>query len=217
MKWRPYGKNAILIDFAEKPDEWAFHKCRAITRQLEHKCPPQIIEFVPGYTTILLELQLSINETLHKAATEIIRELQTVGTRKTPAGELHKIPVSYTGPDLERVAKHNRISAEQVVKFHSATIYKVYLLGFSPGFPYLGDLHHKLYTPRLDSPRSKVPAGSVAIGGKHTGIYSVESPGGWNVIGQTDFILFDMAQASSENPENAFRLKPGDLVQFLPA
>jgi KipI family sensor histidine kinase inhibitor len=94
-------------------------------------------------------------------------------------------------------------------------IYKVYQLGFAPGFPYLGELHHKLCTPRLESPRTHVPAGSVAIGGKHTGIYSVDSPGGWNLIGNTDVKIFDPAKATPEHDEDAFYLKPGDQVQFV--
>jgi len=217
MKWRQYGRNAILIDFAEKPDEWAFHKCRAICNFLETKSPPQVLEFVPGYTNVLLELDTSGVQPIEELARAIIRDLEDTVTRKIPPGPLHKIAVKYNGPDLERVAQHHNITSEQVIKFHSAPVYKVYLLGFSPGFPYLGDLHHKLHTPRLESPRLKVPAGSVAIGGKHTGIYSVDSPGGWNIIGCTDSILFDPTRTASGSEESAFLLKQGDLVRFTPA
>ncbi len=217
MQWRQYGRNAILIDFAENPDEWAFHKCRAICRMLETKAPPQVIEFVPGYTNVLLELDLSGEESIDNIAAAVVRDCEGAITRKPPPGPLHKIPVKYDGPDIQRVARHNKISADQLIKYHTAPIYKVYLLGFSPGFPYLGDLHHKLCTPRLDSPRLKIAAGSVAIGGKHAGIYSVDSPGGWNIIGSTKVKLFDAAKAMSGQEEGAFLLKPGDRVQFVPA
>jgi KipI family sensor histidine kinase inhibitor len=92
----------------------------------------------------------------------------------------------------------------------------VHLLGFSPGFPYLGDLHHKLYTPRLVSPRARVPAGSVAVGGRHTGIYTVESPGGWNLIGRTQVPVFNANSRTTGAEEDAFLLKPGDQVKFVP-
>src|SRR5436190_1361712 len=195
MKWRQYGRNAILIDFAEKPDEWAFHKCRAICKLLETKAPPDVLEFVPGYTNVLLELDPG-GESLEEVAARIIRDLEIAVTKKVSPGPLHKIRVKYGGPDLDRVAQHNKITPEQVIKFHSAPTYRVYLLGFSPGFPYLGDLHHKLYTPRLDSPRLKVAGGSVAIGGRHTGIYTVDTPGGWNIIGHTDLLLFESSKAT---------------------
>ena len=104
------------------------------------------------------------------------------------------------------------MTARDVAELHSSTLYKVYLLGFSPGFPYLGDLDSRLHTPRLPSPRTRVPAGTVAIGGEHTGIYSVEGPGGWNIIGHTKVKLFD---PSSDGPEMSL-LRQGDRVRFVP-
>ena len=129
---------------------------------------------------------------------------------KAPPGPVKEIPVRYEGVDLGRVAEHNRITVEQVVKYHTAPWYKVYLLGFAPGFPYLGELHHKLVTPRLERPRPRVEAGSVAIGGEQTGIYSVASPGGWNIIGRTEIRIFDPALSN----EDSFFLKQGDRVRF---
>ncbi|HEV8543713.1 MAG TPA: 5-oxoprolinase subunit PxpB [Verrucomicrobiae bacterium] len=215
MKWRQYGRNAILVKFAESPDEWAFHKCRAMSRALSQKAPATVIEFVPGYTTMLIEFDLSGADPLEKLAGETITFLEEHGRKKVPLGPLHKIPVKYDGPDLARVAKHNGISEERVVKFHTAPVYKVHLLGFAPGFPYLGELHHKLRTPRLDAPRPKVSAGSVAIGGEHTGVYPVDSPGGWNIIGRTNVKIFDPMRAVAPQEEDAFLLKPGDQVQFV--
>jgi inhibitor of KinA len=217
MKWRQYGRNGVLIEFANKPDEWAYHKGRAFAEALFRSPPPLLVEFVPGYTNILLEFDLSRGKSLEALATETIDLLAGAARNKVPEGPIRTIAVIYDGGDLERVAAHNRISVEQVITFHSRAIYRVHLLGFSPGFPYLGELHHKLHTPRRATPRPRVPAGSVAIGGHHTGIYTVDSPGGWNIIGRTDVRIFDPAKATTDRPEDAFLLKPGDRVQFVPA
>lgn len=113
------------------------------------------------------------------------------------------------GPDLERVAQHCQRSAQAVVDAHSAAHYTVYFVGFQPGFAYLGGLPEFLATPRLATPRLRVPAGSVGIGGAQTGIYPQESPGGWNLIGHSDCVLFDVSRAQ------ASLLLPGDTVRFV--
>jgi inhibitor of KinA len=124
-----------------------------------------------------------------------------------------EIPVCYDhslGPDLEFVAHHNSLTIEEAIRYHCSVEYLVYFIGFSPGFPYLGDLPDKLASPRFSTPRVKVPAGSVAIGGSQTGIYSVSSPGGWRVIGRTPMKLFDLKL----DPPSV--LEMGDLVRFRP-
>jgi KipI family sensor histidine kinase inhibitor len=126
---------------------------------------------------------------------------------------LIEIPVRYggaDGPDLEDVARHTGLTPEGVIERHASVEYLVYFLGFSPGFPYLGGMPAELATPRLSTPRKRVPAGSVAIGGAQTGIYSVESPGGWRLIGHTPLPLFD----PSHHPP-AF-LQMGDSIRFVP-
>jgi inhibitor of KinA len=216
MKWRQYGRNGVLIEFAERADESAYQKCRAISDWLSSRPPPNMLEFVPGYTSVLIEFDLSRNSSLDSIAMETVRDLQGSLNNKIPDGPLKTIRVVYNGPDLNRVASHNKITVDKLISLHSSYVYKVHLLGFSPGFPYLGKLHNKLHTPRLDTPRVKVPAGSVAIGGKHTGIYTINSPGGWNLIGQTDLKIFDLSKVRRTDPEDAFLLKPGDRVRFLP-
>ena len=212
MKWIAYGRNAILVRFAEEPGERAFKKCRALVQALETHAPARVSEFVPGYTSLLVEFELHGTESLREAAEDLMPILRGVVGRKVAPGPLHEIPVVYDGPDLERVAEHNQISREQVIRLHAGPVYQVYLLGFSPGFPYLSGLVPKLQTPRLQSPRTRVPAGSVAIGGDQAGIYTVPSPGGWNIIGRTDVQIFNPADGS----ENAFLLKQGDRVRFVP-
>jgi inhibitor of KinA len=216
MKWRQYGRNGVLVEFADKPDERANRKSRALVEALTRKPPARLLEFVPGYMTLLLEFDLSGGERLETLAAEAIHFLRGAVHGKVSEGPIKTIPVKYDGRDLERVAAHNGIEVGQVIALHSELTYKVYLLGFSPGFPYLSGLHHRLQTPRLDTPRPRVPAGSVAIGGHHTGIYSVDSPGGWNIIGHTQVKIFNLAQAIPAQPENAFFLKPGDQVRFVP-
>jgi KipI family sensor histidine kinase inhibitor len=123
-----------------------------------------------------------------------------------------EIPVRYggeCGPDLEDVARHTGLSPEDVVRLHTSAEYLVYFLGFSPGFPYLGGLPAELATPRLPAPRKRVPAGSVAIGGSQTGIYSMETPGGWRIIGRTTVRLFD----ADANPPAL--LHTGDHIRFV--
>lgn len=215
MKWRQYGRNAILVQFAEKADEWAFHKRRGMVEALRLKMPPRVVQFVPGYTTLLLEFDLS-GDPIEELAAEAIRFLETHAREKVPLGPVLRIAVRYDGPDLQRVADQNGITVAKVIKYHCEPTYKVHLIGFSPGFPYLGELHHKLHTPRLPSPRPHVSAGSVAIGGQQTGIYTVDSPGGWNIIGHTDLRLFDLSRRTSEDEEGAFLLKAGDQVKFVP-
>ena len=120
--------------------------------------------------------------------------------------------MTYDGPDLGRVAEHAGLSEREVIEVHCQPVYRVYSLGFAPGFPYLGDLDPRLRVPRLTTPRVRVPVGAVAIGGEHTGIYPVASPGGWNLIGQTEARLFQPTAAH----EQVFLLRAGDLVRFEP-
>jgi inhibitor of KinA len=130
---------------------------------------------------------------------------------KEKRGALHEIPVCYApefAPDLEEVARHAAITPEEVIRLHSASEYRVHCVGFLPGFPYLGGLPRELTTPRRSAPRTQVPAGSVGIGGVHTGIYPAPSPGGWNLVGRTPIRLFDVA---SDQPA---LLQAGDRVRF---
>lgn len=122
--------------------------------------------------------------------------------------EIVEIPVDYCGEDMEFVSKHTGLSVEEIILKHTAPIYRIYMIGFTPGFPYLGGMDPKLATPRRKTPRLKVAAGSVGIADHQTGIYSVDSPGGWQIIGKTKVKLFD---AESKNP---FYLRAGQWVKF---
>ena len=215
MKWVTYGPNAWMLRFAEKLGEETFARGRAIARELERHPPEGLLEFVPAFTSVLLEFDPRLAAGLNLKAVAL--QLEKAVRAKPALPRLVEIPVVYEGPDLERVAQACRLTTAEVVRLHSQTTYKVYMLGFSPGFPYLGDLDERLHTARLPSPRTRVPAGSVAIGGEHTGIYPVDSPGGWNVIGHTLRKLFNPVAADDDETASAFLLKPGDRVRFLVA
>ena len=214
MKWFSYGPDSWLLQFASRVGDEAFARGRAITNEIERHPPPGLIEFVPSFTTVLLEFGPGTIDA--EGISSLAARLHTVTARALPPALVKEIPVVYDGPDLGRVAEAHGLTTREVGELHSATLYKVYLLGFAPGFPYLGDLDARLHTPRLATPRPRVAAGSVAIGGEHTGIYSVDSPGGWNLIGRTNVRLFDPARAG-EDERAKFLLKPGDQVRFVPA
>lgn len=208
----PYGPAAWLLDFADQPDEAAFQAMRAIARELETRPPEGLLEYVPGYTRILVEFAPDAAPDLDAL---VARLDDCLGSPVEP-GPLREIPVVYDGPDLARVAEHAKLSIADVIERHTATTYRVALIGFAPGFPYLDGLDPVLATPRLGAPRPRVEAGSVAIGGDHTGIYSVPGPGGWNLIGRTAVRLFEPGRATSLKTAAMCWLQPGDRVRFLP-
>jgi len=216
MNWIPYGPNAVLFRFADRVDEEAFLRGRAIANELERRPPAGMVEFVPAFTTVLLIFDPAKVPSPKVVAPALAEHLDGVRTAKLPLPKVHEIPVVYGGPDLQRVAEFHKIKPEKVCELHAARTYKVYMIGFSPGFPYLGELDERLHTPRRESPRTRVPAGSVAIGGEHTGIYTVDSPGGWNIIGHTMTAIFDPARGAAGGDEAMFLLKHGDRVQFVP-
>jgi KipI family sensor histidine kinase inhibitor len=218
MKWTPYGPNAWLLRFAERVGDEAFARGRAIATELERRPPPGLVEFVPAFATVLLEFDPARVSDSARLLSGVSAQLENALAARLPPSPVKEIPVVYDGADLERVARMHELTTAEVRDRHSAPIYKVYLLGFSPGFPYLGDLDPRLHTPRLASPRPRVTAGSVAIGGEHTGIYTVDSPGGWNIIGRTPLKIFDPQRrgASGTDDTAMFLLRQGDRVKFVP-
>lgn len=212
MEWIRYGPDAVILRFAERPDEAAFLLSRAWVAELEANRPAGLTEVVPAFTTILL--QFSGQGECDRAFGELSRNRRSPRPVEEDTGiRHHEIPVRYGGPDLDRVAATAGMRIADVIRIHSAPRYRVHCLGFSPAFPYLGGLDPRIHTPRLETPRLRVPAGSVAIGGEQTGIYSIPSPGGWNLIGRTDTPMF---RPDPLEVEDAFFLRAGDRVQFIP-
>jgi KipI family sensor histidine kinase inhibitor len=175
---------------------------------------PGVLEVVPAYASVLLRVDAAAIADPAWLEREALRLAGPAGSAQAaPVARLHRLPVCYGGeygPDLEAVAAHTRMDAGALIARHAAAEYRVALLGFAPGFAYLLGLDRALHTPRRDVPRTRVPAGSVAIGGAQTGIYPRELPGGWQVIGRTPLCLFD---AGRDPPA---RFAPGDRVRFEP-
>ncbi|NLS52342.1 5-oxoprolinase subunit PxpB [Hafnia alvei] len=172
---------------------------------------PNVAEVIPGMNNITL--LLSVPKADPVEALEKLQQWWEESESAQPEVSHIDIPVIYggaEGPDLEEVARLHNLTARQTVELHSSAEYVVYFLGFQPGFGYLGGLPEALHTPRRAVPRVKVPQGSVGIGGSHTGVYPLASPGGWQIIGNTPLALFD-PQASSST-----LLRPGDSVRFVP-
>jgi len=215
MRIEPLGDRAVQIVLGDAPDEPTRRRVAAASRRLAEARLPGIIECVPGFTSLTIhydpvQLPLSDSGWLGSSLTDL---LEALDDSAGDDGRLLEIPVCYggeLGPDLESVASLHGLTADEAIELHAAGDYRVHLIGFVPGFPYLGGLDPKLATPRRESPRTVVPAGSVGIGGAQTGIYPVESPGGWQLIGRTPLRLFD---AHRDPPA---LLRAGDRVRFVP-
>jgi KipI family sensor histidine kinase inhibitor len=171
---------------------------------------PGIIELVPAYAALTVFFE-GEGEAVRRSLAAVAEAGSLRGAGgAAPTGALHTIPVTYAGPDLDDVALATGLSIAEVIRRHSSREYVVYLLGFAPGFAYLGDLDPSLVLPRRPAPRTRVPAGSVAIAGSQTGVYPLTTPGGWHLIGSTTTRMFDPAR------EPAALLRAGDRVRFEP-
>lgn len=204
------GDRGLLLEFGDEISREINEKVRRMALAVQAEAIEGIIETVPTYRSLLIIYNPVILpiEDLKKRLKKIEGGLQT-----TPLSEpkLTRIPVVYGGiygPDLEGVAKYLHASPEEVVQLHCSKPYLIYMIGFMPGYPYMGELPQALVTPRLKTPRLLVPKGSVAIAQRQTGIYSMESPGGWQILGRTPVELF--------HPEKdpPALLQMGDFVQF---
>ncbi|GAE28885.1 5-oxoprolinase subunit PxpB [Alkalihalobacillus hemicellulosilyticus] len=208
-------ESAVLIKLGSTLNQETHAKAKAVTSLLEASHFEWLIEVVPSYTCVMVyvnPLMVVLESPLDFIIQEIKRCLQGKLSQQAKGG-LVKIPVVYggeSGPDLITLAEYHKLTPAEVISLHSDRIYTVYMIGFTPGFPYLGELDQRLVTPRRDQPRLKIAPGSVAIGGAQTGIYPIESPGGWHIIGRTPITLFH----SERNPVTL--LQVGNHVQFVP-
>ena len=188
----PLGDSALLIRLGEQIDEETHRTVVAVSTHLATHPFPGMIEQVPAFTTVAVHYDPSTT-TFAKASALVSTLLQDVSPAPLLDSDPIEIPVCYEGdlgPDLAFVAEHAKLTRDEVVRLHAGGNYRVYMIGFTPGFPFLGGLPEQIATPRRSSPRLAVPAGSVAIGGKQTGVYPIESPGGWQIIGRTRLTLF---------------------------
>jgi inhibitor of KinA len=213
----PMGDSALVVEFANEPRPELSSHIAAIASRLRGAPPAGVLDVVPTYTTLAVHYDPALIEEgdspYDTLAGEIEERLRGEPPDSVVTGHLVEIPVCYGGrfgEDLEPIAARIGLRAAEVADLHSAGHYYVYMLGFVPGFAYLGGLDPRLATPRRDIPRPRVPAGSVAIGGTSTGIFPLETPGGWHLIGRTPMRLF-LADAQPPCLLNA-----GDHVRFVP-
>ena len=205
------GDRAIFIELGDSIDPDVNQRVRNLKLAIEKAGIPGVVESVPAYRSLLVyfePLQLSAPEFRET----IGNLLKSLTSGESPERRLIEIPVTYGGefgPDLELVASHNNLSDAEVVRIHSSARYLIYMIGFMPGFPYLGGMSPDIATPRKITPRLKIPAGSVGIAGNQTGIYPAESPGGWQIIGRTPLELF---HPTREPPSI---LQAGDYLTFV--
>jgi len=213
----PLSDSAITIDFGNVIDE----NINDIVMQLYKNCTKNTFvgmkEAMPAYASLTIFYEVfSVRRkyTFFKTAYAfvedfLIKSYENIGEEESFQKRIIEIPVVYDGEDLSYAANYHQISEAQVIELHKTPIYRVYMMGFLPGFAYMGGLDARIATPRRATPRTKVPAGSIGIAGNQTGIYPSESPGGWQLIGRTELQLY------TPNSSDITLLKAGDLVKFI--
>jgi len=215
------SEQVLTIEFGQEIAEHIFLKVHGFNNLLNRQPFPGFVTTVPAYATLTVYYDVIKVAAANMAGMDCFEKVSAYLTmlanaqKNMPAlgGDAITIPVCYGGdfgPDIDEVAVLNQISAQEVIQLHSAATYLVYMVGFVPGFAYMGGIDEKLATPRKTTPRKAVPAGSVGIAGRQTGIYPLQSPGGWQIIGQTPLKLFD-----AHRPQPPL-LKAGDRVVFKP-
>lgn len=210
-QYRIMGDRALLVELGDDVDLKTNNRVREFFVSIKTDPLEGVLETIPSYRSLLLIFD-PLKTTLSLLQNRIQQLLQTLDPSQLPDPRKIEIPVVYGseyGPDLEWVAGYHGITPDEVIRLHTAHAYHVYMIGFMPGFPYMGELPKTLITPRRETPRTVVPRGSVALAQAQTGIYSTQSPGGWQIIGRTPLMLFD-----SERWPPAL-LEMGDLVKFF--
>ena len=212
IKFLTAGDSAIVMEFGDTIEKEINARIAAVVESLKKKNIDGILDILPTHRSILINY-----DPVKISYGEMVDTLK--GLSKADSGEqsdevrLIEIPTIYGGeygPDIDFVAEHAKLSKDEVIKIHSGTDYLVYMMGFIPGFTYLGGLDERIATPRLKSPRLKIDAGSVGIAANQTGMYPLESPGGWQLIGRTPLKLFD------DTKEPPVFIQAGDYIRYVP-
>lgn len=206
------GDSSVLIEFKKEISPEINRKITSTVQLMKEQHIEGVVDVIPAFCSLLVNYDPRVisYENLKKRLTLLLKmEIKTGEQRK----RVYEIPVCYGGeygPDLENIAKHAGLTQEEVIKIHSSRDYLIYMLGFLPGFCYLGGLDERIHTPRLANPRIKIHAGSVGIGGSQTGIYPLDSPGGWQLMGMTPVKTYDPSR------EKPILVEAGDYIRFRP-
>ena len=212
MQFRAASDQAILVYLGEEIGQAAHERVVKLLRMLQQEPPRWIRNVQPAYCSLLVNFDLSLAD--HAEVEETIRSYeQRAEKQRAPKTRTIEIPVCYGGEfgtDLEEVAAAHGLKPEKVIELHSSETYRAYFLGFAPGFAYLGEVPAAIATPRLSSPRKKVPAGSIGIAGRQTAVYPMTTPGGWRVLGRTPLRVF----RADRKPMGLISI--GDRVRFRP-
>jgi inhibitor of KinA len=209
MRVVPASDSSLLVVLGDVMSLDSHERVMSLFRALHRLNDLRIRNLHPAYASILIDFDPLLLS--HEEARSLIENLADDESQSDRAANMVTIPVCYDiefAPDLQEIANHAKIPTREVIRLHCSVTYRVHFLGFTPGFAYLGGLPETLHTPRLATPRKHVPAGSVAIASGQAGIYPVDSPGGWRLIGRTPVCIFD------PDATQPTRLKPGDLVEF---
>jgi len=207
-----FGDRALIVEFGNAISPEISAKVRGMYVAVLNSDLKGIRALLPTYRSLVVEY--SPEQMRYGEMTDALQALETnLGTMDLPEPNLLIVPTLYGGeggPDMQTVVEKSGLSEQDVIAVHSGTDYLIYMLGFTPGFPYLGGMDARLETPRLASPRVKIPGGSVGIAGKQTGMYSMDSPGGWQLIGHTPIKVYDPLRAEP------ILYRAGDYIRFAP-
>ncbi|WP_377887316.1 5-oxoprolinase subunit PxpB [Alkalihalobacillus sp. R86527] len=211
ITFHPLGEAAVKLSYSEEVSPSLTSRIQAFCRELASLNIDGISEWVPAYDSITIYYEPWV--LTYAEITEILENITAVATEESQRKVIVTIPTLYGGeygPDLEELANQKGMQRDDIIHIHTNEDYLVNMIGFLPGFPYLSGLDERIAASRLDTPRQKVPAGSVGIAEAQTGVYPIESPGGWNIIGRTPLRLF---QPKRDVP---FLLNQGDYLRFQP-
>ncbi|MFA9396795.1 MAG: 5-oxoprolinase subunit PxpB [Clostridiaceae bacterium] len=210
------NETSALVEFGNTIDKSINKKIRIFCSYLDKNLFSGFVEYVPYFSSVCViydPLKIKGNDPFKTMKLALKKILSKIDFSREYEENIVEIPVCYEGefaPDIEYVAKVNNLTVDQVIEIHTSGEYLVYMIGFAPGFPYLGGMSEKIHTPRRKSPRTAIPEGAVGIAGNQTGVYTIETPGGWQIIGRTPLKFFDL-EASQKT-----LLKCGDIAKFHP-
>lgn len=206
MEIKPFGDSAVILMFEDAINEEILTSIHFINSHILSINHEGIVETVPAYNSLIIHYNSNLLS--YKDLERLLENQSEVKNQILIERKTVRIPVLYDGVDIDEVIEHTGLSRKEIVKRHTDSSYTVYMLGFMPGFPYLGGMDESLRTPRKAVPRTKVDAGSVGIADRQTGIYPFESPGGWQIIGRTPLKLFDI------NRQTPALINAFDILEF---